>query len=159
MKRKTGKKRTERDRLIDRINSRIKAIKSKNFTSYVNLGEKQVSARVKFGAMLTDSGLISKKSKSTMKQLKAIEKQIPTIQRINVKIDATYYREKQAGVTNVSRETFTERIKEISDFFERIEFQYSDRRQSDVDDLKTNLLEHHSYEDVYNAIQKFKEGK
>lgn len=158
MKRKTGKKRTERDRLIDRINSRIKAIKSNNFTSYVNLGEKQVSARVKFGAKLTDSGFISKSSKSTLKQLKAIEKQIPTIQRINVKIEVAYYREKQSGI-NVSRETFTERVKEISDFFEKIEFQYSDRSQSDVDDLKSNLMEHHTYDEVYNAIRKFKEGE
>ena len=151
------KKSTQRDRIINRINDRIKALKSKGYESYTNLGEKMVNARIKFGATLTDTGRISKKSTSTLKQLKAIEKMIPTITRVNLKLDVAYQNQPAEYKQNVSRETFKEQALEIADFFEKIEFFYSDNSSETVESLKNDLKEHKSYSDVYDAIQKYKE--
>lgn len=153
MKRKS----TQRDRIINRINDRIKALKSKGYESYTNIGEKIVNARIKFGATLTDKGRISKKSTSTLKQLKAIEKMIPTTSRVKLKLDVTYQNQPVEYKQNVSRETFIKQALEIADFFEKIEFFYSDNSSETVEAFKNELKEHKSYSDVYNAIQKYKE--
>ena len=122
MKRKSS----QRDRIINRINDRIKALKSKGYEAYANLGEKIVNARIKFGATLTDTGRISKKSIATLKQLKAIEKMIPTTTRVKLKLEVTYQRQPAKYKQNVSFETFKEQALEIADFFEKIEFFYAD---------------------------------
>lgn len=150
------KKSNQRDRIINRINDRIKALKSKGYESYINLGEKIVNARIKFGATLTDNGRISKKSTSTLKQLRAIEKMIPTITRVNLKLDVTYQQQPAEYKQNVSRETFREQAIEIADFFENIEFFYADNSFETVEAFKYELKEHKSYSDVYNVIQKYK---
>ena len=153
MKRKS----TQRDRIINRINDRIKALKNKGYESYINLGEKIVNARIKLGATLTDTGRISKKSNSTLKQLKVIEKMIPTITRVKLKLDVAYQQQSKEYKQNVSRETFHKQVLEIADFFEKIEFFYSDNSVETVENLKDELKEHKSYSDVYDAIQKYKE--
>lgn len=153
MKRKS----TQRDRIINRINDRIKALKNKGYESYINLGEKIVNARIKFGATLTDTGRISKKSNSTLKQLKVIEKMIPTVTRVKLKLDVAYQQQSKEYKQNVSRETFHKQVLEIADFFEKIEFFYSDNSVETVENLKDELKEHKSYSDVYDAIQKYKE--
>ena len=153
MKRKS----TQRDRIINRINDRIKALKSKGYEVYTNLGEKMVNARIKFGATLTDSGRISKKSNSTLKQLKAIEKMIPTTTRVKLKLDVAYQQQPAEYKQKVSRETFREQALEIADFFEKIEFFYSDNSSETIESLKNDLKEHKSYSDVSDAIQKYKE--
>lgn len=153
MKRKSS----QRDRIINRINDRIKALKSKGYESYINLGEKIVNARIKFGATLTDSGRISKKSTATLKQLKAIEKMIPTTTRVKLKLDVAYQQQPAEYKQNVSRETFREQALEIADFFEKIEFFYSDNSSETIESFKNDLKEHKSYSDIYYAIQKYKE--
>lgn len=153
MKRKSN----QRDRIINRINDRIRALKSKGYESYTNLGEKIVNARIKFGATLTDSGRISKKSTSTLKQLRAIEKMIPTTRRVKLKLDVAYQQQPTEYKQNVSRKTFIEQALEIADFFEKINFFYSDNSSETVESFRDELKEHKSYSDIYDAIQKYKE--
>ena len=153
MKRKSS----QRDRIINRINDRIKALKSKGYEAYTNLGEKMVNARIKFGAILTNTGRISKKSTATLKQLKAIEKMIPTTTRVKLKLDVAYQQQPDAYKQNVSRETFREQALEIADFFEKIEFFYQDNSSDTVESFKNELKEHKSYSVIYDAIQKYKE--
>lgn len=153
MKRKSS----QRDRIINRINDRIKTLKSKGYEAYTNLGEKIVNARIKFGATLTDTGRISKKSTSTLKQLKAIEKMIPTTTRVKLKLDVAYQQQPAEYKQNVSRETFREQALEIADFFDKIEFFYSDNSSETIESFKDELKEHKSYSDLYDAIQRYKE--
>ena len=153
MKRKSS----QRDRIINRINDRIKALKRKGYEAYMNLGEKIVNARIKFGATLTDTGRISKKSTSTLKQLRAIEKMIPTTSRVKLKLDVAYQNQPAEYKQNVSRETFREQALEIADFFDKIEFFYSDNSSETIESFKDELKEHKSYSDIYNAIQRYKE--
>lgn len=153
MKRKS----TQRDRIINRINDRIKALKSKGYESYTELGEKMVNARIKFGAILTNTGRISKRSNATLKQLRAIEKMIPTTTRVKLKLDVAYQRQPAEYKQNFSRETFQDQALEIADFFEKIEFFYSDNSSEIIESFKNDLKGHKSYSDVYEAIQKYKE--
>ena len=151
------RKSTQRDRIINRINDRIKALKSKGYETYINLGEKIVNARTKFGATLTNTGRISKKSNSTLKQLRAIERMIPTTLRVKLKLEVAYQNQPAEYKQNISLETFREQALEIADFFEKIEFFYSDKSSKTIESFKDELKEHKTYSDIYEAIQRYKE--